>query len=94
MLSWRPWRGSTFDKKSDMKAAVLYNKGGAPQYVDIPEPVPQNEGEVLVSVKAVALKHVDKSRAKGTHYSTVKEGRSSSKQRTQEGQSRRCPRNG
>jgi NADPH:quinone reductase-like Zn-dependent oxidoreductase len=70
MLSWRPWRGSTFDKKSDMKAAVLYNKGGAPQYVDIPEPVPQNEGEVLVSVKAVALKHVDKSRAKGTHYST------------------------
>jgi NADPH:quinone reductase-like Zn-dependent oxidoreductase len=53
-----------------MKAAVLYNKGGAPKYVDLPEPVPQNEGEVLVSVKAVALKHVDKSRAKGTHYST------------------------
>jgi NADPH:quinone reductase-like Zn-dependent oxidoreductase len=53
-----------------MKAAVLYSKEGRPQYVDIPEPAPQNEQEVLVSVKAVALKHFDKSRAKGTHYST------------------------
>ena len=53
-----------------MKAAVLYNKGEMPKYVDLPEPVPQNDGEVVVSVKAVALKHVDKSRAKGTHYST------------------------
>ena len=53
-----------------MKAAVLYQEGGAPKYVDLPEPVPQNDGEVLVSVKAVALKHVDKSRAKGTHYTT------------------------
>jgi NADPH:quinone reductase-like Zn-dependent oxidoreductase len=54
----------------DMKAAVLYGKAEAPRYVDIPEPVPQHDGEVLVSVKAVALKHLDKSRAKGTHYST------------------------
>jgi NADPH:quinone reductase-like Zn-dependent oxidoreductase len=53
----------------DMKAAVLYGKAEAPRYVDIPEPVPQND-EVLVTVKAVALKHLDKSRAKGTHYST------------------------
>ena len=53
-----------------MKAAVIYSKAEAPRYVDIPEPVPQNDGEVLVSVRAVALKHVDKSRAKGTHYST------------------------
>ena len=53
----------------DMKAAVLYGKAEAPRYVDIPEPVPQNN-EVLVTVKAVALKHIDKSRAKGTHYST------------------------
>lgn len=52
-----------------MKAAVLYGKAEAPRYVDIPEPVPQNN-EVLVTVKAVALKHIDKSRAKGTHYST------------------------
>ena len=53
----------------DMKAAVLYGKAEAPRFVDIPEPVPQN-GEMLVTVKAVALKHLDKSRAKGTHYST------------------------
>ena len=53
-----------------MKAAVLYNQEGAPQYVDFPEPVPQDDREILVSVKAVALKHFDKSRVKGTHYST------------------------
>ena len=53
-----------------MKAAVLYGQGEAPKYVDLPEPVPQDAGEVLVSVKAEALKNLDKSRAKGTHYST------------------------
>ncbi len=53
-----------------MKAAVLYGKAETPRYVDIPEPIPQNDGEVLVSIKTVALKHLDKSRAKGTHYST------------------------
>ncbi len=42
-----------------------------PQCVDLPEPVAQSEDEVLVSVKAVALKHFDKGRAKGTHYSTA-----------------------
>jgi len=52
-----------------MKAAVIYSPGEMPRYVDIASPAPQNEDEVLVSVKAVALKHVDKSRAKGTHYS-------------------------
>ena len=57
-----------------MKAAVIYGKGGVPRYVDFPEPVPQNDGEVLVSVKAVALKHFDKSRAAGTHYSVEGEG--------------------
>lgn len=58
-----------------MKAAVLYSKEGMPQYVDIPEPTPQNEEEVLVSVKAVALKHFDKGRARGTHYSTENQQR-------------------
>jgi NADPH:quinone reductase-like Zn-dependent oxidoreductase len=53
-----------------MKAAVLYGKGGTLQYADFPEPVPQNDQEILVSVKAVALKHFDKSRATGMHYST------------------------
>ncbi|RFM26419.1 quinone oxidoreductase family protein [Deminuibacter soli] len=53
-----------------MKAAVLYSGATAPQYADVAEPVPQHAGEVLVPVKAVALKHFDKSRVKGTHYSS------------------------
>jgi NADPH:quinone reductase-like Zn-dependent oxidoreductase len=52
-----------------MKAAVLYSAGEMPQYAEIAEPVVQGEDEVLVSVKAVALKHFDKSRTKGSHYS-------------------------
>ena len=40
-----------------------------PQYADVPEPVATDD-EVLVTVKAVALKHFDKSREKGTHYSS------------------------
>jgi len=52
-----------------MKAVVLYPNGGMPQYVDFAEPTVQNEREVLVSVKAVAIKHLDKSRASGKHYS-------------------------
>jgi NADPH:quinone reductase-like Zn-dependent oxidoreductase len=57
-------------KNKPMKAAVLFNKEETPQYADFPEPAPQNNREVLVSVKAVALKHFDKSRMKGSHYST------------------------
>ena len=57
-------------KINEMKAAVLYSKGAGPKYVDMPAPAPKNEQEALVSVKAVALKHFDKSRARGTHYST------------------------
>lgn len=44
-----------------------------PQYADIPEPVVQHRGELLISVKAAAIKHVDKSRASGKHYSAGKE---------------------
>ncbi|OKS89639.1 quinone oxidoreductase family protein [Mucilaginibacter polytrichastri] len=59
-----------------MKAAVMYQKGELPQYVDYPEPTPQNEDEILVTVKAVAIKHLDKSKASGKHYSSdgLKEG--------------------
>lgn len=53
-----------------MKAAVIYQKGEMPQFVDLPEPFPQNEDEILVSVKAVAIKHFDKGQASGTHYSS------------------------
>jgi NADPH:quinone reductase-like Zn-dependent oxidoreductase len=53
-----------------MKAAVMYPKGGLPQYTDFPEPSPQNDDEVLVTVKAVAIKHLDKGIAAGSHYSS------------------------
>ena len=54
-----------------MKAAVIFQKDELPQYVDFPEPVAKGDNELLVLVKAVALKHFDKSRASGKHYSTV-----------------------
>ncbi|GAB3513161.1 quinone oxidoreductase family protein [Emticicia fontis] len=54
-----------------MKAIVMYDKGGMPQYTeDFPEPVVQNENEVLLTMRASAVKHIDKSRASGKHYST------------------------
>ena len=53
-----------------MKAAVIYQKGELPQYTDVAEPIATNDDEVLVTVKAVALKHFDKGRATGSHYSS------------------------
>ncbi|MGA7192125.1 MAG: zinc-binding alcohol dehydrogenase family protein [Anaerolineales bacterium] len=53
-----------------MKAAVLYQKDGLPQYTDFPDPMVQNDDELLISMGAVAIKHIDKSRASGKHYST------------------------
>lgn len=54
-----------------MKAAVIYQKGELPQYVDFSEPTVQNDDEVLITVKAVAIKHFDKGRAAGKHYSSI-----------------------
>lgn len=54
-----------------MKAIVMYEKGGMPQYTeDFPEPVAQNPNEVVMTMKASAIKHLDKSRASGKHYSS------------------------
>jgi NADPH:quinone reductase-like Zn-dependent oxidoreductase len=53
-----------------MKAAVLYEKGGAPCYDDVKEPVPTDEDDVVISVKAAAIKNIDRSIASGKHYST------------------------
>ncbi len=52
-----------------MKAAVMYRQSEIPQYVEVPEPTIQNDNEMLVTVKAVAIKHFDKGRATGKHYS-------------------------
>ena len=54
-----------------MKAAVMYQKGEMPQFTtNFPEPIVQSDNELLISVKAAAIKHLDKSRASGKHYST------------------------
>jgi NADPH:quinone reductase-like Zn-dependent oxidoreductase len=53
-----------------MKAAVVYRKGELPQYADVDEPIVQNEDELLITVKAAAIKHLDKSIAGGKHYSS------------------------
>jgi NADPH:quinone reductase-like Zn-dependent oxidoreductase len=58
-------------KTNKMKAAVIYQKGEMPQYTELPEPVVKNDGEILISVKAAALKHFDKERASGKHYATA-----------------------
>jgi len=57
------------NKDKIMKAAVMY-KDGIPQYTDFPEPIPQDDNELLVTVKAVAIKHFDKAQASGRHYSS------------------------
>lgn len=58
-----------------MKAAVIYEKSDLPQYSEYPEPVTENDDELILSVKAAAIKHIDRSRATGAHYSAgVKTG--------------------
>jgi NADPH:quinone reductase-like Zn-dependent oxidoreductase len=54
-----------------MKAAVIYDRGEAPQYAEVAEPVIRRQGELLMQVKAVAIKHVDKGIASGKHYSST-----------------------
>lgn len=73
MLSFgRSFRSNfVLTKRRKMKAAVMYQKGELPQYVDFPEPIAQNSDGIVVSVKAVAIKHFDKGRATGKHYSSV-----------------------
>ena len=55
-----------------MKAAVVYKRGESPKYAEFTEPIPQNENQILLSVKAVAVTNLDKGRASGKHYSSEK----------------------
>lgn len=41
-----------------------------PQYRDFPEPIVENDDQLLITIKASAIKHLDKSKASGKHYST------------------------
>ena len=52
-----------------MKAAI-YTPGKAPKYDDFAEPVAQNEDQLLVTVKAAAVKNLDKGVVSGRHYSS------------------------
>jgi NADPH:quinone reductase-like Zn-dependent oxidoreductase len=50
-----------------MKAAVLHQVGGVPQYEDFPDPI-AGDDEVLIEVKAVAVENVDRMFTEGNHY--------------------------
>jgi NADPH:quinone reductase-like Zn-dependent oxidoreductase len=56
-----------------MKAAIMYPQGDGPHYTDVSEPVVQDAGQLVLHVRAAALKHLDRSQAKGTHYSNPQE---------------------
>ncbi len=53
-----------------MKAAILYQLGETPRYGEIAEPVSKNEDEILINVKAAAVKNLDKGKVSGHHYSS------------------------
>jgi NADPH:quinone reductase-like Zn-dependent oxidoreductase len=53
-----------------MKAAILYAPGTAPKYGDFADPIAQNDDQLLVTVKAAAVKNLDKGIASGKHYSS------------------------
>jgi NADPH:quinone reductase-like Zn-dependent oxidoreductase len=56
-----------------MKAAVIYKKGELPKYAEFATPIVQNENEVLISFKAVAITNLDKRIVSGDHYSAENE---------------------
>ena len=56
-----------------MKAAVVYKKGELPKYAQFADPIVQNENQILLEVKAVAITNLDKGKASGEHYSSEKE---------------------
>ena len=55
-----------------MYAAVLRAFNKPPRYEQFPEPVP-GDGEVIVNVRAVSLKPIDKQLASGSHYAAHRE---------------------
>ena len=56
-----------------MKAAVLKQLGSAPVYSDFPDPVPQGNEQMVLYVKAAALKNFDKGRTKAGFYAAYRE---------------------
>lgn len=56
-----------------MKAAVLNKLGDTPKYTNFPEPKIQDNDQLLMNMKAAAVKNLDKLRASGSHYASHKE---------------------
>jgi NADPH:quinone reductase-like Zn-dependent oxidoreductase len=52
-----------------MKAAI-YITGEAPKYGDFADPIAENEDQVLITVRAAAVKNLDKGKVSGQHYSS------------------------
>ncbi|SFE32723.1 quinone oxidoreductase family protein [Spirosoma endophyticum] len=52
-----------------MKAAIMHPQGGGPRYAEMPNPTVSNEDQVLLTLKAAAIKHIDRGQASGNHYS-------------------------
>ncbi len=51
-----------------MKAAVLAKEGAIPAYAGFPDPVPENDEQVLITVKAASITQYDIQKASGKHY--------------------------
>lgn len=51
-----------------MKAAVLHQLGTIPTYDDFPQPIAENEQQVLIAVRAASIKQLDLLKASGRHY--------------------------
>ncbi|MEO6685985.1 MAG: zinc-binding alcohol dehydrogenase family protein [Dyadobacter sp.] len=52
-----------------MKAAIMNPQDGILQYKECPEPVITNDDQIMMYVKAAAIKNLDRSIASGSHYS-------------------------
>ncbi|MEO5979815.1 MAG: zinc-binding dehydrogenase [Chryseolinea sp.] len=56
-----------------MKAAVLKQLGSAPVYSDFEDPIAQGDDQVILNIKAAALKNFDKLRASAGNYASFRE---------------------
>lgn len=56
-----------------MKAAVLNKLDSVPVYIEFPDPVPQDGTQIVMNVKAAALKNLDKVKTKAFYYAHYSE---------------------